>query len=426
MAVIRPVPTLNIPRLISQGLQTFGAVQGLQQRSRQFERQEQVQSLLEGVETDPEALRKLAALDPEKFLQVQKARQFEQDRLQAEQDRAQAAEDQFQIDRPKIAIRIQGQPQSRQVQVLTEQIEKVRQRGGNPSNTQGLLDLIQGTPEENQRAQGFIQNAIVEGEALGILKPRAVQKPEARTTLARNLELAGIDPLSKLGRDLITKNLAGSSSSFTVTPDGTVTFQSGKGITPAGLQKPTARLLEKKLVFFEETIGDLARIREQFEPDFLTFAGRGRAFLTNLKSKGGLNLTPEEIEFTQKRRKFSQNVNRTFNAYRKEITGAAAAVRELEDIKKAALNEDLSPVEFIAALDELESEMKRGRRLTRKLLREGVTGNLKDKRSEVSKRFDQEFTGGGDDSPLARIRELEGTQSEEEIFQTLKDEGYTF
>jgi len=417
MAVIRPVPTLNIPRLISQGIQTFGAVQGLQQRQRQVERQEQVQSLLEGIETDPEALRKLAALDPEKFLQVQQARKFEQDRLQAERDR-------FEKERPQIAARIVGQPQAQQVRVLTGQIERVRQRGGNPENTQGLLDLIQGTPEQFEQAQGFIQNAIVEGERLGILKPRAVQKPEARTALARNLEL--LPGLSAKDRDQIVRaNLLGRSQSFTVSPDGTVTFRSGKGVTAAGLQRPTARLLEKKLVSFEENIDDLKRIETQIKPEFLTFQGRGRAFFTAIKSKAGVDITPQEKQFVQQRKRFVQNINQFFNAYRKEITGAAASVQELEGLKASMFNEDLSPVEFEAAFDEFKNSVFRGRRLARKLLREGVSGNFKNKRSPAAKQFDQEFTVGGDDSALDRIRELEETKSEEEIFQILRDEGYT-
>lgn len=420
MATIQPVVGPDFGRLIQQGIQTFGAVQGLQQRQRQADRREEIEELTRGIGADPTKLAQLRVLDPKRALAIQQGFDITQRQKREEEER-------FRRERPLIASQIKGQPQSEQVRILTAQIERVNQRGGDPSNTQGLLDLIQGTPEENQQAEGFIDVAIDQGVRENFLKAPVVAKPEARTALARNLELAGIDPLSKLGRDLITRNLAGSSQSFTVSPDGTVTFQSGKGITPAGLQKPTARLLEKKLVFFEETIGDLARIREQFEPDFLTFAGKGRAFLTSLKSKGGLNLTSEEIEFTQKRRRFTQNVNRTFNAYRKEITGAAAAVRELEDIKKAALNVDLSPVEFTAALDELESEMKRGRRLIRKLLREGVTGNLKDKRSEVSKRFDQEFTAGSDDAPLDRLEDLRlSGVSKDKMLEILEAEGYTF
>lgn len=419
MVQIQPVVGPNFGRLLQQGIQTFGAVQGLQQRQRQAERREEIETLTRGIGADPTKLAQLRVLDPKRALAIQQGFDITERQRREEEER-------FRRERPLIASQILGQPQSEQVRVLNAQIQRVNRRGGDPSNTQGLLDLVQGTPEENQQAQGFIQNAIAQGEREGFLKPRAVQKPEARTTLARNLELAGIDPLSKLGRDLITRNLAGSSQSFTVSPDGTVTFQSGKGISPAGLQRKTVTDLEKKLVTFETNIDNLKRIESQIKPEFLTFAGRGKAFFSGLKSKAGVDLSKEEKSFVQERTRFTQNINQFFNAYRKEITGAAASVQELEGLKKSMFNVDLSPVEFEAAFDEFKNGVQRGRRLTRKLLREGVTGNLKNKRSEVSKRFDQEFTTGGDDSTLDRIRELEGTKSEEEIFQILEDEGYTF
>lgn len=409
MVQIQPVPTVNFGRLIQQGIQTFGAVQGLQQRQRQAERREEIETLTRGIQTDPTKLAQLQILDPERAQRIQQTRDAEKAR--------------FDRERPFIARQIVGQPQSEQVRVLNAQIQRVQQRGGDPSNTQGLLDLIQGTPEEFTQAQGFIQNAISEGEARGFLQPQAVQKPEARTTLARNLEL--LPGLSAKDREQIVRaNLLGRSQSFTVSPDGTVTFQSGKGLSPAGLQKKTVGELEKKLVTFETNIDNLKRIEAQIKPEFLTFAGRGKAFFSALKSKAGIDLSKEEKTFLQERTRFTQNINQFFNAYRKEITGAAASVQELEGLKKSMFNEDLGPVEFEAAFDEFKNGVFRGRRLTRKLLREGLTGSLTNKRSEVSKRFDQEFTAGGDDSALDRIRDLEGTKSKEEIFKILEDEGY--
>lgn len=412
MATIQPVVGPDFGRLLQQGIQTFGAVQGLQQRQRQAQRREEIEALTRGIQTDPTKLAQLQVLDPERAQRIQQTRDAEEQR--------------FRRERPLVASQIVGLPQSEQARILTAQIQRVQQRGGDPSNTQGLLDLIQGTPEQLQQAQGFIQNAIVQGEREGILKPQAGDKPESRTAFAKNLETVGIDSKSRLAQQLFIASKKGSSQSFTVSPDGTITFQSGRGISPAGLQKKTVTDLEKKLVVFETNFDDLKRIESQIKPEFLTFAGRGKAFFSGLKSKAGVDLSKEEKSFLQERTRFTQNINQFFNAYRKEITGAAASVQEMEGLKRSMFNEDLSPVEFEAAFDEFKNGVQRGRRLTRKLLREGVGGNLKNKQSEVSKRFDQEFTGGGDDSALARIEELQGTKSEEEIFQILEDEGYDF
>lgn len=409
MVQIQPVVGPDFGRLIQQGLQTFGAVQGLQQRQRQAQRREEIETLTRGIQTDPTKLAQLQVLDPERAQLIQQTRDAADERLRKE--------------RPLIASQIVGQPQNEQIRVLTAQIQRVNERGGDASNTQGLLDLIQGTPEQNQQAQGFIQNAIAQGEREGILEPQA---GESRTAFAKNLETVGIDPRSKLAQQLFIASQKGSSQSFTVSPDGTVTFQSGKGLSPAGLQKKTVTDLEKKLVVFETNLDNLKRIESQIKPEFLTFAGRGKAFFSGLKSKAGADLSKEEKSFLQERTRFTQNINQFFNAYRKEITGAAASVQEMEGLKRSMFNEDLSPVEFEAAFDEFKNGVQRGRRLTRKLLREGVGGNLKNKRSEVSKRFDQEFTTGGDDSALERIEELQGTKSEEEIFQILENEGYDF
>lgn len=183
MAIIQPVVGPDFGRLIQQGIQTFGAVQGLQQRQKQAARRDEIEALTRGIQTDPTKLAQLQVLDPERAQKIQQTRDAEDQR--------------FRRERPLIASQIVGLPQSEQIRVLNAQIQRVNQRGGDPSNTQGLLDLVQGTPEENQQAQGFIQNAIAQGEREGFLEPKRLPRGplvtiEQKGAGAEQVALAGI------------------------------------------------------------------------------------------------------------------------------------------------------------------------------------------------------------------------------------------
>ena len=209
MAVIQPVRGPDFGRILGQGIQAFRGVQDIQERSRRSDAASRLSGLNEALAADPtnpNLRAQLTVLDPKRAQALQQARDAEEQR--------------FRQERPLIASRIQGLPPQEQVRILDQQIERVRARGGDPSNTQGLRDLIAGTPEQNQQAQGFIQNAITQGEREGFLQPQAQARPEARTALARNLELAGVDPRSEEGKKIILSNLRGASQRFEVRPDG--------------------------------------------------------------------------------------------------------------------------------------------------------------------------------------------------------------
>jgi hypothetical protein len=246
-----------------------------------------------------------------------------------------------------------------------------------------------------------------------------------KTEFEKLLDMAGIDPKSDEGQRAIKAKLAGSGMSLTFDPEtGEMIFTQGQGAgTP--LARGSKGKIEGQLANIETNIGELNRIEELYKPEFLTWAGKGKAFWTNLKSKADVDLSKEEKQFSQGRRRFTQDVNKFFNAYRKEITGAAASVQELESLKKAVFNEDLSPVEFEAAFDEFNKGVYRSRRILRKVMREGVQGSLKNKKSPAAKRFNDLWTSGQDDSAVDRIGELKRkANSLEEIQQILKEEGY--
>lgn len=197
--------------------------------------------------------------------------------------------------------------------------------------------------------------------------------------------------------------------------DGTIVY----GDAP--LDKSVSKAAQEKVISAGESLARLQRIKDTYKPEYLTYQGKAENYLSSIKSKAGVDLSPQEKEDLQQRRKFTQAVNYDFNQYRKEITGAAAAVSELENLKKAALNDDLGPDEFEAAFSEYVEERQRSLRIYNKLLREGLKPGTK----QFGSALDQLFIGSGDDDINARGDELEANGlSEEQVLEQLKLEGY--
>lgn len=326
--------------------------------------------------------------------------------------------------RQNLESMVQGALQFQRISDPTEQdnfllkrIDSIKARGGDPRDT---IDFFN-TPREQRQA--VAQNVIDIGERFGVVQPGRTTKPfrgriiegvvpgrgEAflRETQAGELvPIEGAVPRPKAGEIIRT------------TPEGGVEIIRGDVQPAANLPKPVIRDLTKSIANNENNLSRLDRIEKQFIPDFLTFGGRIGAKISSLKSKAGLGIAPQAKEFLGRRRKFTQNINQLFNAYRKEITGAAASVQELESLKKAMLSEDLSPIEFQAAYEEFRSELQRSNRLQRRLLREGIT-------DKFGKSLDELFVAGEDDDIELRGAELRGQGlTDAEIAEKLFEEGF--
>ena len=173
---------------------------------------------------------------------------------------------------------------------------------------------------------------------------------------------------------------------ITISPDGTVQI----GGTPQPLTKTNKNNVQKSMVSATESLQRLKEIKSNYDPEFLTYGGRVKNLMSKVKDKAGLDLSEKDEAALKQRRKFTQDVNREFNAYRKLITGAAAAMAELESLKKAIINEDLSPTEFEAAFDQYAGELERTTKIGEGLMAEG----LKPGTAEFGIRMDEEFKKG--------------------------------
>lgn len=219
-----------------------------------------------------------------------------------------------------------------------------------------------------------------------------------------------------------------------VTSDGGIEITEG----PAGEQalvppKPVQNEAAKNLLAAETSVDKMDRIFDSYEPEFLTYAGKGKAFLgIEAEKLEGIPVIGETVgeiakslgadsEFVKKREVFRQQVEQEFNEYRRLITGAAASVQELDALRKSMFNSDMSPTQFQAAAEQYRSERQRIARISRRVLRDGFTMG----EESFGKEVDKYFTGGLDDDPMTRGAELEAEGlGDDQIVQRLIDEGY--
>lgn len=193
------------------------------------------------------------------------------------------------------------------------------------------------------------------------------------------------------------------------------------GSGPTNLNKPAINDAQERVISHGESLARLKGIKDSYDPSFLTLGGKVRDWATNMQSTAGFDISPEDRKKAMQHRRFSQQVNYEFNSYRKLITGAAAAVAELEDLKKAMISTDLSPLQFEAAFDTYSDELSRTMRIRNKLLREGLQPGTE----QYGSALDQLYMSGSDDDINMRGAELEQQGIKpEEIAKMLEQEGY--
>ena len=220
---------------------------------------------------------------------------------------------------------------------------------------------------------------------------------------------AGQDAIGNRQKDQqieIDRNKKG--MNFRVDRNGDVQFSSGgsgANVDENGNVSATRSVntsLQNDVIGGTETLALLDGIDETFNEESLTYAGKagieGARFLDKTPLRG-LGVGKEELKANAK---FESNVRQFFNAYRKEITGAAAAVQEMEELQRSIISMKDSPTEFKAKKQELRKKTQRMLRIKRKMLREGINVNGEN----FGKQFDNMWLGGVDDDPRVRMLEV--------------------
>ena len=115
----------------------------------------------------------------------------------------------------------------------------------------------------------------------------------------------------------------------------------------SGVPKTTLTEAGKKLIGAEElqlTLGDMENL---FEPEFLTYIGKGKKFVSDTLSKAGYS--NEQIDaFAQRKAVWDQSVEQYFNQYRKLITGVAAGEKEIGFLERSIPSKNDAPNVFMA------------------------------------------------------------------------------
>jgi len=241
---------------------------------------------------------------------------------------------------------------------------------------------------------------------------------------AKETEWEQLPPM-KLGENVIypqRSRKTGETKYFTGRPGASVKQSVDITIGEKQLLTPAAKSeTQKKLMETTSEIQNVSDTISKYKRDYLTWQGGIKHKALRVLDKVNYPLSKEDKAFLQGRRVFVEKVERDFNIYRHRITGAQAAIEELDRLKQSMYNKDLSPSEFEASANAYSQERQRAERLLKKFLREGI-----DTTDETGGRlFDRQFLSGQDDTIENRQNDLrkEGL-NEKQIIQTLKDEGY--
>jgi hypothetical protein len=139
------------------------------------------------------------------------------------------------------------------------------------------------------------------------------------------------------------------------------------------LAKPVQNKIQGEILDAENSIANLEATSDKFSKDYLTIGGRVKAKAGQLLDKAGLPDIGGAKEFNSKRAVLIQDIDQFFNEYKKYITGAAAAAKEIEDLKKASLDSSLGPDEFMARYNNLLSRMRSEVDRKKQSLQTGIT-----------------------------------------------------
>lgn len=205
--------------------------------------------------------------------------------------------------------------------------------------------------------------------------------------------------------------------------DVSVDVNTGRQTSPAG--KKTTAELQAGLISDMNQLGELDTIINSYADSSLTLKGKFNLGASVVKDRFGKASPQERAEITRDTI-FKQSVQSVFNEYRREITGAAAAVQELEQLEQSILNTKQSPTQFKAAFNNYRDKILRMMRIKRSILRGGVPIDGISEQ-EFGQRFDRLWVSGQDDDPDQRGEEIKRNNpgmTDEQIFDQLAQEGY--
>ena len=118
----------------------------------------------------------------------------------------------------------------------------------------------------------------------------------------------------------------------------------------------------KEIMGAEKIMETLDYMEGLYEPEFLTYLGKGQAFVAAAFQKLGIEMNNEDLEAFMVRKGSWEAANQQFfNAYRKEITGVAAGEKEIAFLEQSVPNVNDAPAVYMA-------KVKLQKQLTQKII----------------------------------------------------------
>lgn len=264
--------------------------------------------------------------------------------------------------------------------------EKMAQLMGSPGSSQGV-------PYANNPGSGLLGGQMSTADYTKQLAPLLMQAGDYKAGLG----LLGVgnestygQPVPAMGADgklhYFVADKAGNTKQLddfapipkkgtTITGDGAggFTFDMGGMDLGNGVASPTSKTtndLQGDISSGLNTLNNLKQVAGSYKGAYLTYPGQARAEVGNKINK--LFGSSVDKEFRQGKTKFVNGIEQMFNQYRKEITGAAASVQELDRLKKSMLNADMSPDEFEAAYQQFDNIVRTSLSLKQQMLAQGL------------------------------------------------------
>lgn len=102
----------------------------------------------------------------------------------------------------------------------------------------------------------------------------------------------------------------------------------------------------------QEALRGLDRVKQNIHPELLTATGRLKTQIAKTSDWLGV-ASPSQAERLKAVEHFLTPVEQFFNQYRKDITGAAASMQEIQRLREATINSNLGPNQFKQRLDSI-------------------------------------------------------------------------
>lgn len=142
------------------------------------------------------------------------------------------------------------------------------------------------------------------------------------------------------------------------------------------LSKTQHSKMQEDLISTDKQLTKLQTIKDKFDPKHFGAYGEGRAawggFLDYMGIDEETYMGGDTVAFAAKRNLSQAEIGQLFNVYRKEVTGAAAAVAELASIEKVYLNSKKGPAATLVMLDALIRVAAETQSMQRETLKRGI------------------------------------------------------